>query len=56
MQERGETLGGHIPTAEAAAARTGTRRRLVIQCLMDCMVYKIYTCDTFPIENDSVDV
>ena len=49
-------MGGQVPTTEAAAAGTGTRRRLVIQCLMDCMVYKTYSCGTFPIENDSVDV
>ena len=40
-------MGGQDPTTEAAAAGTGTRRRLVIQCLMDCMVYKTYTCGYF---------
>ena len=47
MEGGGETVGGHDPTTEAAAAGTGTRRRLVIQCAMDCMVYRTYTCRYF---------
>ena len=47
LQGPGEVLGGRVPTTEAAAAGTGTRRRLVIQCLMDCMEYKTYTCGYF---------
>ena len=47
MEGQGEGVGGQDPTTEAAAAGTGTRRRLVIQCLMDCMVYKTYTCGYF---------
>ena len=44
MEGRGEALGGHSPSTEAAGAGTGTRKRLVIQCLMDCIVYETYTC------------
>ena len=47
LQGQGEGLGGRDPTTEAAAAGTGTRRRLVIQCLMDCMVHETYTCGYF---------
>ena len=47
LQGRGEEVGGHVPTTEAAAVGTRTRRRLVIQCLKDCMVYKTYTCGYF---------
>ena len=56
FQGQGEVLGGRDPTTEAAAAGTGTRRRLVIQCLMDCIVYKLTLVDNFPVENDGVDV
>ena len=47
VQGRGQAVGGQDPTTEAAAAGTGTRRRLVIQSLMGCMVYKTYTCGYF---------
>ena len=47
FQGRGEGVRGHDPTTEAAAAGTGTRRRLVIQCLIDCMVYETYACGYF---------
>ena len=47
FQGQGEGVGGRDPTTEEAAAGTGTRRRLVIQCLMDCMVYKTYTYGYF---------
>ena len=34
MEGPSEGVGGQDPTTEAAAAGTGTRRRLVIQCLI----------------------
>ena len=47
LQEQGEGVGGHVPTTEAAVGGTGTRRRLVIQCFIHCIIYKTYTCGYF---------
>ena len=42
LQGVGEALGGQVPATEAAAAGTGTRRRLVIPGLMHSGI--VFSC------------